>query len=202
VLTVSYRGRKLFGRLGREKSGLAAVEFAFVMPVMLTFFLGLVEAGQALGCRADVIGLASTGADLVAQKSTLSNADLVNVFSALNAMMFPYDPSQASITIYSIVDNGTPAGQVAWSCTKSGNSAVAGPTTPPAGSTGGTAIAASNLNPTTHLPSYGGAGSVILAQVSYNYSSPVSQVFIGNMTWTNTFYSKPRNVARIPAGAC
>lgn len=188
--------RRLVGRLRREKSGLAAVEFAFVLPVMLTFFLGLVEAGQALGCRADVVGLASTGADLIAQKSTIVHADMVNVFSALNAMLFPFDPSQAAVTIYSITDNGTAAGHVAWSCTKSGNSSVTGPTTPPAGSTGGTVIAASNGG------AYGSGGSVILAQVTYTYSSPVSQVFIGNMTWTNIFYSKPRNVAQIPLTAC
>lgn len=196
MLTAPRRTRRLLRRLGREKSGLAAVEFAFVLPVMLTFFLGLVEAGQALGCRADVIGLASIGADLVAQKSTVTDTDLVNVFSALNAMMFPYDASRASITIYSITDNGTAAGHVAWSCSKSGNAAVTGPTTPPAGTTGGTVIAASNGG------AYGSGGSVILAQVTYNYSSPVSQIFIGNMTWTNSFYAKPRNVAQIAMAAC
>jgi Flp pilus assembly protein TadG len=187
-------------RLWQEKSALAAVEFAFVLPVMLTFFLGLLEAGQALGCRANVTNMASIGADLVAQESTVNDADMTNVFNALSAMLFPNDPSHASITIYSIVDNGSTTGSVAWSCTKSGSSSVAGPTTPPAGSTGGSIIAASNL--VNGVPTYGGAGSVILAYVSYNYSWSVSSIFIGNQTWTNMFYSKPRNVAQIALTSC
>ena len=106
---------KRFLALWKDKGGLAAVEFAFVLPVMLTFFLGLIEAGQALGCRADVTNMASIGADLIAQESQVNNADMSNVFSALNEMLYPYDTSKATITVYSIVDNGTSGtGKVAW----------------------------------------------------------------------------------------
>jgi Flp pilus assembly protein TadG len=188
--------RKNLRRLRKEKSGMAAVEFAFVAPIMLSFFFGLVEVGQALGCRADVINLASIGADLVAQKSTINDADMLNVFAALNAMMFPYDPSQAQITIYSIVDNGTSTGRVAWSCKKSGAASVNGPSSVPSGTTGGDVIAASNNG------AYGGTGSVILANVTYTYTSQVGHYFIGSLTWTNNFYSKPRNVAQITRTAC
>jgi Flp pilus assembly protein TadG len=172
---------------GQDKRGVAAIEFAFVLPVMLTFFLGLVELGQALGCRADVQNMASTGSDLIAQESTVTTGDLANVYAALGAMLYPYPTAGTQITISSIVDSGTAGtGKVAWSCTQ-----------------GGTKLA-TNSNwtlPNSSLITAGGGGSVILTQISYNYSATMSQIFVGNVTWTNTFYTKPRNVAKITGPA-
>jgi Flp pilus assembly protein TadG len=177
-----------FRRLGREKGGLAAVEFAFVLPVMLSFFLGLVELGQALSARADVQNMASIGSDLIAQESQVTDSDLQNVYGALSAMLFPYPTSGVQITISSIVDSGTAGtGKVAWSCTS-----------------GGTQLATNSTwtLPNSSLITAGGGGSVILTQISYNYAMPVSQLFVGNVTWSNVFYSKPREVAQItlPSG--
>ncbi len=181
---------KSFRRLGKEKSGLAAVEFAFVLPVMVSFFLGLVELGQALGGRADVQNMASIGSDLIAQESQVTDSDLQNVYGALSAMLFPYPTSGIQITISSIVDSGTAGtGKVAWSCTS-----------------GGTQLATNSTwtLPNSSLITAGGGGSVILTQITYNYSMPESQLFVGNVAWSNVFYSKPREVAQIPppSGGC
>ena len=40
--------RKFLRRYWKSQKGLAAVEFAFVLPIMLTMLLGLVELSQAL----------------------------------------------------------------------------------------------------------------------------------------------------------
>jgi Flp pilus assembly protein TadG len=181
----------------KDKKGLAAVEFAFVAPVMLSMFFGLVELCQALSCRADVTNMASTGSDLIAQEKAVTDADLSNVGNALSAMLYPFDPSKAVITIYSITDNSTVAGKVAWSrtCTGPCSSWTAGPTTAPTGSTGGTIIASSNNG------AYGSTGSVILTQITYTYTSPLSYFLVGNYTMTNMFYSKPRRVTQITYSA-
>ncbi len=55
--------------------GLAAVEFALLLPVMITMFFGVVELSLALLCRADVSIMASTAADLIAQESTTQTSD-------------------------------------------------------------------------------------------------------------------------------
>lgn len=184
----------ILARFRRDGKGLAAVEFAFVAPVMLTFFFGLIEVSQALLCRSNVTNLASTAADLVSQESSASSADLSNVYGALAAMLFPYPTAPAKITISSLVDNNTgTTATVAWSCTHGGtaravNSVVTLPPTP-AGQ--------------PYLIAKGGGGSVILAEVSYNYSSTVSSYFVGSVTMANSFYAKPRLVAKIPlSGAC
>lgn len=184
-------------RFRRDKKGLAAVEFALILPVMITLFFGIVELSMALAARADVTNMASIAADLVAQESTLTSQDMANVFAASSAILYPYSTTPATITVYSIIDNGTSAGQVLWSCTKTGSgNATNGPTAPPAGTTGGDMIAATNLDSSGN-PKFGGLGSVILATINYNYASPTTQVVTGPVTMKNMFYTKPRRVARI-----
>jgi len=188
-------------RFRKDKKGLAAVEFALLLPVMITLFFGVVEISMMLSCRAAVTNVASVTADLVAQKSSVTASDVSNVFTAASAILYPNSQSNATIEVYSIVDDGAqgPAGKVAWSCKKIGTgAATTGPTTPPTGTNGGEMIAASNLD-ADGKPAYGGSGSVILAKITYTYSSPTTQILTGTQTMTNTFYARPRRVASIPA---
>src|ERR1700689_4415332 len=157
----------------KDKEGLAAVEFAFVAPVMLTFFFGLVEVSQALLCRSDVINLASVGSDLVAQESTVSDTDMANVFSALNATLFPYDTSKATIVIASLVDNNVVGqGKVAW-CNGYTNNARTDAVcaTGPVNYSVNQVITMPSTAGGPYLITPGGGGSVIVATVIYNYSS-------------------------------
>src|SRR5581483_12091941 len=110
----------------KNEQGLAAVEMAFVMPIMLSFLMGLIEVSQAVACRENVTHLAATGADLVGQESTVTGADMQNVFNAMSAILFPYSTAPIKITISSIVDNNTTtSGKVAWSCTRGGTARAA-----------------------------------------------------------------------------
>lgn len=202
MLTRRFRG---------DKSGLAAVEFALILPVMITLFFGIVELSQALSARADVTNMASVAADLVAQESTVTPGDIQNVYAAARSVLYPFSTAPLTITIYSIVDDGKQGagGAVAWSCTCSGSSGTCanGPTSVPTDAygtggsktTGGDMIKATNIDPTTKAPAYGGTGSVIIAKVDYAYSSSTTKMFTGDIKMSNVFYSKPRRVARIPA---
>jgi len=187
----------------KKESGSIAVEFAFAAPVMLGFFFGMNELSMILGAKADVYNLSSAGSDLIAQETTVTTADMTNVFNALAATLYPYPTANAQITISSVIDNNSggaagnanPTGKVAWSCTQ-----------------GGTARGA---NSTYTFPSTaqgvitsGSGGSVIMAEIRYSYSLPF-QVQIphvinlsGPYVLTSTFYSKPRRVAQIPLAGC
>lgn len=174
-----------FRRFRRDKSGLAAVEFALILPVMITMFFGVEELSLALSCRANVVNVASTTADLVAQQSTTTVADINNTFKAANAILYPFDPSVAKITLTSVTyDTGTKSltvGNVAWSQTQGGTKR-SGTMTLPAG-----VLVAGQ--------------SVIVAEITYPYTSPTTK-FVTGQTWKNTFYSKPRRVAAIPCPDC
>ncbi|MBN9554279.1 MAG: pilus assembly protein [Alphaproteobacteria bacterium] len=174
-------------RYWRSERGLAAVEFAFVLPIILAMFLGLVELSQASGARAQIINMTSAAGDLVAQESSVSGSDLDSVFGAVNTMLFPNDTSQATITITSVIDGGTgKQPKVAWSCSRGRT---------PAAMTKGSA-------PSPALPSgllaAGSGGSVIWSRVTYRYNSFLSYFLPTWTTWTNDFYLKPRRVLQIP----
>ncbi|HEY0266808.1 MAG TPA: TadE/TadG family type IV pilus assembly protein [Rhizomicrobium sp.] len=188
-------------RFRGDKDGMAAVEFAMLLPVLITLFFGVMEVALALACRADVANVASTAADLVAQEKGVAAGDMTNVFAAASAILYPYKTANVTITVYSIVadNNNNATGKVAWSCTKVGDAVAAnGPTTPPPDSKGGDMIAASNLDANGN-PQYGGSGSVILTTVSYSYTSPTMQVLTKPITMQNTFYSKPRRTNAVTA---
>lgn len=163
-------------KLLRAKDGLAAVEFALLAPVMIAMFFGTIELSAAVDCRARVSNLASTGADLIAQETTVSTSDVNNVFSALNAILYPYPSAAAKIVISSIVDAGSGNAKVAWS-----NAQNATPR---------------SVNATVSVPTglivSGSGGSVILTEVTYTYTSPTTQVLTGAVTMTSSFYARPR----------
>jgi len=198
-------------RFRDDRSGLAAVEFALILPVMVTLFFGIVELSQALSARADVANMASVAADLVAQESTVTPADMQNVYDAARTVLYPFNAAPLTVTVYSIVDDGKQGtgGKVAWSCTCSGATGACanGPTGVPTDgygasggqTTGGAIIAATNIDSKTKQTAYGGSGSVIIAKVDYAYSSSTTRMFTGDIKMSNVFYSKPRRVAQIPA---
>jgi len=170
---------KMFKRIRAEKGGMAAVEFALILPALLALVFGAIEVTNVLIVKSDTTNLASTAADLVAQESSVSNADMTNVFNALTALIYPYSSSSAKIVITSVIDDGHGGGKVAWSDAKNGT----------ARSVGSTVTVPSGLITT--------GGSTILAEVTYTYSTPSTYLVKIPVTLTNSFYSHPRRVAQI-----
>ena len=168
-----------FRRAAKNEDGLAAIEFAFIAPVLVTLFIGTVEVTDALTCRAKVTSLASTAADLVAQDSNVTNADKTSIFNAVNAILYPYSTTGVQIRITSIIENGSGGYKVAWSDAQN--------TT--ANAVGATMTVPSGLVTT--------GGSVIKAEVTYTYASSTAKMITGGLTMADTFYSRPRKVAQI-----
>jgi Flp pilus assembly protein TadG len=165
------------------RDGLAAIEFALIAPVMATFFLGAIEITDAMACNTRIVGLAATASDLVSQETQISNNDIANVYSALNSIVYPYPTTGIKIVITSLVDDGTGNGRVVWS---------------DAQNTAPRAVNTIVVVPTGVIPT---GGSTILAEVSYPYSSPVSDFIVGTLDMNSTFYERPRRsatVARVP----
>jgi Flp pilus assembly protein TadG len=203
--TIWAQGWKTARRGAADKDGMAAVEFALLLPILITLFFGVVESSMALICRSDVSLMASTAGDLISQASTIKTADLTNVYSAASTVLYPYyDPAKTgsvkpTIRITSVIDDGSGAqggtqltGKVAWTCTQSGS----GTLTPATRSIGATV--------TLPQPIMTDSGSIVIAEIAYNYVSATTKVISGPVNFTNIFYAKPRRVAQIasPTGGC
>jgi len=169
----------LFRKLRDDKAGLAAVEFALVLPALLALIFGAIEVTNIMVAKTDTTNIASTAADLVAQESAVNNADIANVFSAMTALIYPYDGTNAKIIITSIIDDGKGGGKVAWSdgYHTTGHTKNASMSVPAGLMTSG--------------------GSVILSEVTYTYKTPSNYLVKLPVSMSNTFYSHPRRVAQI-----
>lgn len=108
------RGLGRLARLWRAERGVAAVEFALVMPVMLLVYLGTLEASSLITMDRKVQSVAGALGDLVArvdQKVTASQ--LQDYFRAASGIMTPYSPTDVLqvVTAVKVVD-GVP--EVIW----------------------------------------------------------------------------------------
>lgn len=76
--------------LKRDRSGIAAVEFAVIAPIMLVLFFGVVEITNGVAAYRDVSIMAHTLSDLTSQSETVQDSDLTNFFNASTGVMYPY----------------------------------------------------------------------------------------------------------------
>jgi len=183
-------------KFSKARDGLAAVEFALIAPVLGTMLLGTIELCNALECHQKVTMVASTASDLVAQASTVSTSDMNDIFSAAAAVVYPFQQNNIAIVISSVLSDGTGNGTVAWSVANANGKALdkAAPIilSQPIMST-------CDVNGGNCTPCTKGTCSVILTQVSYNYTSPIGKYFVGSVPMSDYFYERPRKVATIPA---
>lgn len=115
--TGSQIGRPFIGllrNLGQDCRGLAATEFAFIVPLMLVMFFGTVEFCSAIAVQRKVTLMARTLSDLTSQSTKIS--DFSGIFAASTGVMYPYATSPLNSTITELyVDPKTNEARVQWS---------------------------------------------------------------------------------------
>jgi Flp pilus assembly protein TadG len=188
---------KLLRRFTAATNGLAAIEFAFIAPVLVTLLLGSVEIGNALECRQKVTVLASSAADLVAQTSSVSTSDLTNIFSAVTAIVYPFPQGTTTIVISSIMSDGKGGGYVAWSKAQNGSALATNSTV-----TLPQPLMSTCTTSTSCTACAKSACSVILAQVSYSYTSAIGKLFSKAVSMKDTFYAHPRKSTSVTCTDC
>jgi len=94
--------RRLARAFWNETNGVAAVEFALVVPVMLVFFLGTVEMSDAMLAKRRLTSMTSTVADLISRAKEIKDSDLDDVYTAALRIVAPDAPEEVSIRITSV----------------------------------------------------------------------------------------------------
>jgi Flp pilus assembly protein TadG len=108
-------GNTAIGRFLQSNSGVAATEFALLLPVLLTIYLGTVEAAQGITAKRKADSVARTLADLSSQSSSLDDTMVQDLFNnAAPAIMAPYPGTALRMRIYSVVFDATGKGKVSW----------------------------------------------------------------------------------------
>ena len=161
-------------RLLGDRRGVSAVEFAILAPVMLTLFLGSVEATQGIAANRKVELTAHTLADLSSQYTDITNADMSNILAAGSAILAPYPTASLQEVVSEISSNAQGVGTVVWSDTLGGTALTVGATV---------SVPSALAVPNSYL---------MLAQVKYSYNPTYGYVMTGAITLSDQSFMRPR----------
>lgn len=102
-------------RAAKCRRGMAATEFALLLPVQVLLFFGLIEASDAMTVNRRVALASNTLADLVAQSKQLTVSEVGSLLVGVREILDPNDSSALTINLVSVVQdaNGDPI--VHWS---------------------------------------------------------------------------------------
>lgn len=114
--TIWLRVRRSVRDFVEDCRGIAATEFAMILPIMLVMFFGTVEFSSGVAVDRKVTLMARTLSDLTSQSTTVDDPTLANFFAASTAIMTPYSKAPTNSTITELyVDPDTLAARVQWS---------------------------------------------------------------------------------------
>jgi Flp pilus assembly protein TadG len=165
---------RFFNKCRRADGGLAAIEFALIIPVMLITFFGVAEISNYILAARKVANIASTAADLVTQDTIIDDTEMADIMGALDIVMRPFNPDDAQIRITSVVADSNGETTVGWSDARN-----TGPYAP------GSPITV----PDDIVPDNQG---IIMAEVSFTYRTLFGMYLTDGITVSDTFYLKPR----------
>jgi Flp pilus assembly protein TadG len=163
------------GGLAADERGVSAVEFAMLLPLMMTLYLGSVEVSQGIGADRKVTLTARTICDLVSQVASINSADMTNALNASAAVMAPFPVSNLKVTVSSVKIDANGNATIDWSKTLNGSTYTQG-------STVTTLPAALKIANT----------SLIWSEVQYTYKPVIGYVVTGTMTLKDKIYMRPR----------
>lgn len=89
-------------RFARDQRGVAAVEFAFVLPILILLYYGMVESTQAVLANRRAGYLTTAVGDLLTQQAQVRTADVEDIFDAGEAVLSPFKTDGLSIRVTSI----------------------------------------------------------------------------------------------------
>jgi Flp pilus assembly protein TadG len=158
----------------QDRRGVSAVEFAMLLPLMVTLYLGAVEISQGVSIDRKVTLTTRTVADLASQVSSINNADMTNMLNATSAVVAPFDASKLKVVVSAVTIDNNGTAKVVWSDTRNGTARGVGSTV--------TLPTALNVNNTT----------LIWSEVTYAYTPTIGYVVTGTLNLADQIFMRPR----------
>ena len=177
--------RRLFRRFAADQSGVSAIEFAFIAPILIIFYFGMAETCQLLMAKRRISHSGAAVADLVSQiKDTTVKATLDDKLLAARSIIYPFPEATLKIQLTSVTARNPTAGGaplVDWSHPAGGRAKD------------------STFQPSTPLNN---GESVIVAEVTYDYTSSIGYFIPGVKQLKHTAELRPRKADQILCTDC
>jgi Flp pilus assembly protein TadG len=157
-----------------DRRGISAVEFAMLLPLMITLYLGVVEVSKGVAIDRKVTLTTRTMADLASRVTSINNSDMSALLSASAAVIAPYDQSKVKVVLSAVNIDANGVAKIGWSDTLHGSARSVGSTV---------TVPAVLAVPNTTL---------IWSEVSYLYSPTFGYVLTGDLNLNDRIYMRPR----------
>lgn len=173
---------RVYRRFAASAQGIAAVEFAIIMPILLLLFLASLDGGRALAIYMKVRAATFTLASITNQYTTIQSTDMQQIVGAASVVLTPYPSSPAVVTISQLSLNAAGNATVSWSYSLNGTAHTQGATmTLP-----GTLVPANS--PCSSYPCY-----FIFSEVSYSYTPLFGYLSSSAINLADNLYVTPRS---------
>ena len=172
-------------RFAASTRGVAATEFALIVPMLLILFLASFDGARAIAVYMKVRAATYTLASITNQYTTSTNgiqtADMTAITGSSAAVLAPYSGSPVVEKITQIKATSASVAKVSWSYSLNGTAYTAGATwTLPSQFT--------TTNACNSYPCY-----FIYAEVSYTYTPAFGYFVTGPITLKDNLYATPRS---------
>jgi Flp pilus assembly protein TadG len=189
---------RLLSRFVRGHDGVSAIEFALILPFMLTLYLGGSELGDGMAVQFKVTLAARTIADLASQCGNgtldgqycdtanglpIDNTSMNQILGTATQVMTPYSANNMVVTVSELkFTGGSTNASVVWSASNTGS---------------GRTIGSSYALPTAYqqLPQQAGNAHyyVLLGEATYPYTPAMGYVLTGTINIYEDAIFFPRN---------
>jgi len=172
-------------RLKDAKDGIAAIEFAFIAPIMIALYFGMSEVAMGIMADRQVSHATSVTGDLTTQLPAMNGAELADVMTATIAVMGVKSNNLHRLTI----ELNSFQMNIDGSVNRVGYARLG-----PEISAGGPAVYdPSGLN----SQMFNSDSGVVVARINYQYQ-PTTMMFLNQFTMAETFVMKPRKSVSVP----
>lgn len=163
----------------KSNRGVAAIEFAAIMPVLAIIFLASFDGGRAIAAYMKVRAATYALASITNQYSTIASTDMTAILGATSVVMAPYTSGTPAVTVSQIKISGGSA-KIEWSASQGGTARSVGSTMSPP--------SAIKVNGTY----------LIYAEISYTYTPLFGFFGTGSgINLADNLYVTPRSVSCI-----
>jgi len=192
ILKFRIRARLFAARFLMDRSGIAATEFAVIVPIMLVLFFGTVEFSSGVAVDRKVTLTARTLSDLTSQflasPATMADSDLINIFTASTSILYPYTPVPTKAQLSEIYVDSNKIATIKWSkagvVSSASSPATLATSTRAAGNIVTTLVPVALLVPQTYL---------IFSEVSYLYTPTIGYVMAkSGVNLSDVEFTRPR----------
>jgi Flp pilus assembly protein TadG len=179
---------RLCGRAIADDRGVAAVELALILPVLVLLYAAGFEVCQAATVNRKLTDTTAELANLTSQYTTVTKSDIATIMNASSETMTPYSNGDLALVVSEISIDGTGKASVTWSeaylngVPFQGNPLTTPPKAPP-----------SFVTPNS---------AYIVVQSTFAYTPVVAGSFMAPMTLSNQSFMLPRDAASIPCTDC